>query len=92
MTAPELLFWAEVSSAKATQRSLAVCYALLIAQDAARQERGEPPKQGWWRGINEAIAERLGQDTVQKSDAFRKVAWDIYGAACDMRTLEHGDA
>ena len=85
MTAPEQLFWAEVRSPKSTSRSLAVCYALLIAYAAGRLKAGDPVGHDFWRTINAAVNERLGLDSLSKMDRFRKLAWDINAAACDVR-------
>lgn len=85
MTAAEQLYWAEVNSPKSTSRSLAVCYALLIAYAAGRHKAGDPVGPEFWRPINEALNARLGLDSTRKIDRFRKVAWDINGAACDVR-------
>lgn len=74
MTGAEQLFWAEVSSEKSTRRSVAVCYALLIAVFAG--EGGD-----FWRPVNNAVNERFGLTNVRQQDSFRKIAWDIHGAA-----------
>lgn len=74
MTGAEQLFWAEVSSDKSTRRSVAVCYALLIAIFAGRG--GD-----FWSPINKAVQERLGLSTMRQTDSFRKIAWDIHAAA-----------
>jgi len=85
MTAAEQLFWAEVRSPKSTARSVAVCYALLLAYAAGRFKAGDPVDGDFWRPINDAINERFGLNTSRKIDRFRKVAWDINGAACEVR-------
>ena len=87
MTAPEQLFWAEVRSSGSTQRSIAVCYALLIAYAAGRFRAGNPVDADFWRPINSAINERFGWSLprdINKVDRLRRIAWDINGNACDV--------
>lgn len=88
MTAAEQLFWAEVRSPHSTVRSIAVCYALLIAYAAGRLSAGDPVDSSFWRPINEGVNERFGwvvSRDVRKIDRLRKQAWDINRAACDVR-------
>lgn len=74
MSAALQLFRAEVASPKASHRSLAVCYALLISQHS-------PAPAGFWKPINDAVNERLGLKSFRQIDTFRKVAWLIVDAA-----------
>ncbi|WP_342163014.1 hypothetical protein [Methylobacterium sp. SD21] len=64
------LFLAEAESGKATARSLAVLYALLMAA-------GEQIDPRDWRRINDAVSAALSFDTARKIDRFRKVAAEI---------------
>ncbi|TXN26872.1 hypothetical protein [Methylobacterium sp. WL19] len=73
------LFLAEAESGKATTRSLAVLYALIIAG-------GDHVLGGDWRRVNEAVNAALGFDLrcaadVRRVDRFRKMAWAIHDAA-----------
>jgi hypothetical protein len=74
MTGADQLFWSEVSDAKATRRSLQICYALLIAVNAGSGAEV-------WKPINEAVNDKLGLEGMRKVDAFRKGAWEIHDAA-----------
>lgn len=88
MNAAEQLFWAEVRSKDSTQRSVAVCYALLIAYAAGRLRAESPVGPDFWAPINAAINERFGWEIrrdIRKIDRLRKIAWDINAAACDVR-------
>ena len=88
MTIVEQLFWAEVRSPHSTVRSVAVCYALLIALAAGRLKSGDPVTSDFWAPVNVAINERFGWEIardVRKIDRLRKMAWDINAAACNVR-------
>lgn len=88
MTAAEQLFWGEVRATDSTVRSVAVCYALLIALAAGRLKSGDPVDADFWRPINAAINDRFGWEMpgdVRKVDRLRKMAWAINAAACDAR-------
>ncbi len=88
MTIVEQLFWAEVRSPASTVRSVAVCYALLIALAAGRLKSGDPVDSGFWQPFNIAVNNRFGwvlPADVRKIDRLRKMAWDINGAACNVR-------
>lgn len=77
MTGPEQLFWAEIAAEDATRRSVAVCYALLIAIGAGRGP-------DFWVPINEAVNARFGWTVSanrEEIDDFRKEAWFIHDAA-----------
>lgn len=84
MTGPEQLFWGEVANPGATRRSLAVCYALLIAVEASRRSMGDKAGAAFWQPVNEAVKTRLALDTFNKVDSFRKLAWAIHGAAAEV--------
>lgn len=90
MSAPEQLFWAEARSPHSTVRSVAVCYALLIAYAAARL-RTDPVDADFWSKINAGVNERFGWETrrdIRKIDRLRKMAWDINAAAVAVRETE----
>jgi hypothetical protein len=74
----ELLFFAEVRSPRSTRRSVAVCYALLIARESARGTVGRNSE--LWPRIHAAICERF-DITILKVDPIKKAAWEIYTAA-----------
>ncbi|WP_461220737.1 hypothetical protein [Methylobacterium sp. CM6247] len=79
------LFMAEAESGKATTRSLAVLYALIIAG-------GDHVLGGDWRRVNEAVNSALGFDLkcaadVRRVDRFRKLAWAIHDAAGERQTV-----
>lgn len=84
MTGAEQLFWGEVRSEHATARSLAYCYALLIALQSRRLAAELPADGGFWLAINRAVNTRFGWSLpadMRKIDRFRKMAWDIHDAA-----------
>lgn len=66
----ERLFWTEVKDPRATRRSLAVCYAMLISIGAGRG--GE-----FWAPINEAVNARLGLSDFKKVDRWQRTPWQI---------------
>lgn len=73
------LFLSEAESGKATARSLAVLYALIIAGS-------DHIIDGDWRRVNEAANAALGADIrdrsgLKKIDRFRAMAWAIHDAA-----------
>lgn len=71
------LYFAECESGTATQRSVAILYALIIA--ATPESLGSD-----WRTINEASNSAFGFSVpadVRKVDRFRKMAWDIHDRA-----------
>lgn len=75
------LFLAEAESGKATARSLAVLYALIIAG-------GDHVHAGDWRRVNEAVNAALGFDSrdragLRKIDRFRQMAWAINDATAE---------
>lgn len=79
--AAEYLLFGELSLPGATVRSVAVCYALLIAQEAGRHASGAARDEEFWPWINSAVDARLGLNTPAKIDRFRKQAWGINAAA-----------
>ena len=73
------VFLAEAQSGKATARSLAVLYALIIAG-------ADHIIDGDWRRVNDAANAALGVDIrdragLKKIDRFRAMAWAIHDAA-----------
>lgn len=70
------LFLAEAESGRATNRSLAVLYALIIAG-------GDHVHHGDWIRVNEAVNAALGFRTPKQNDAFRRLAWSIVDATTE---------
>ncbi len=75
------LFLSEAASGKATARSLAVLYALIIAGS-------DHIIDGDWRRVNEAANAALGFDSkdragLKKIDRFRAMAWTIHHKAAE---------
>lgn len=64
------LFLAEAESGKATKRSLAVIYALIIAG-------GDHIHAGDWRRVNEAVSDAF---SLSGLSTVKKLAWDIHDA------------
>lgn len=64
------LFFAEAESGKATRRSLAVVYALMIAGD-------DHIVRGDWSRVNRAISSVFGLPGLAR---VKKMAWDIHDA------------
>jgi len=77
------LFLAEAESGRATTRSLAVLYALIIAG-------GEHVHAGDWRRVNDAANAALRLDTYRKIDRFRAQAWAIHDATAERQQLVLG--
>lgn len=68
------LFFTECDSGKATERSLAVLYALIIAG-------GEHVSDGEWTRINQAAMRALGSTSHRILSDLKKLAWDMQDAA-----------
>lgn len=74
---PLLLFVSEVTDPKATRRSLATIYALMIAGYVGAGS-------SFWTPINKALNARLSLNTPQEIDSFRKVGWAIHDRAAKL--------
>jgi len=65
----DAVFWYEVKNPNATTRSVALCYAILMASTPAIHP-------GAWRKINDGIMVHQGGNAgLQK---VKKAAWEIY--------------
>lgn len=94
-SAAEQLFWAEVRNPKATRRTLALCYAQLIAFQAARHSMGLERDETFWPDVNKALHDRLGivlPKDARKVDYFRRLAWGIHEACTKIREVQTGES
>ena len=77
------LFLAEAESGRATARSLAVLYALILAG-------GEHVHRNDWIVVNQALYAALSFRSPKQFDAFRRTAWSIVDAADDRQQASLG--
>lgn len=73
-TGAEQLFWSEIRSEFSTRRSLAICYAMLVADNL----KSGPE---FWSAVNQAVIVRFKIKTEADFLAFQRKAKEIYVAA-----------
>lgn len=86
LPALDKLFWSEVKNGNATARSVAICYALLIAEDrslaASMGDRYQPRD---WRPINDGVMAHRGG--AQALERVKALAWKINDAAAKVNEV-----
>ena len=73
-TGSEQLFWSEIKSKDSTRRSVAICYAMLIADHTKSGK-------AFWFSVNQAVIMRFKIKTESELLAFQTKAKKIYVAA-----------
>lgn len=73
-TGAEQMFWAEINDTLSTRRSIKVCYAFLLAENAGGGV-------AMWQAVHMAIAKRFKMRRLDELEAFQKAAVGLYQAA-----------
>lgn len=78
------LFCGEIKNPRATRRSIAICYALLISKVAYERSTGGHQDYNW-QSYNTLIMDRFGG--MRGLEAVKRMAWEINDAAASVNEV-----